>query len=109
MASFAALSPQDRWNIVNYVYTLRGKKMALPAAPDVTAAPGSAAAQAVMALLDSALEFAKPGTVRSGRSRVRCVHRIRAARDSGAREAAGTVASMERHFADFKGSGAEKI
>jgi high-affinity iron transporter len=61
MPSFAPLPPQDRWDIINYIYALRGQEMKLPAQADVTAAPGSAAAQTVMALLDSALEFAKAG------------------------------------------------
>ena len=43
----ASLSSQDRWNAVNYVYTLRGTKMELPAAqPDASAAPGAAVASA---------------------------------------------------------------
>ena len=53
MASFAAtLSPQDRWNVVNYVYAMRGEAMSLPAAqPDASSAPGAPAARSVLALL----------------------------------------------------------
>jgi len=31
MPSFASLPSQDRWDIINYVYALRGQKMSLPA------------------------------------------------------------------------------
>lgn len=104
MPSFATLTPQDRWNIVNYVYTLRGQKMALPVA-DVTAAPGSAAAQAVMALLDSALEFAKTGRRADAGDRAFDAYIAFEPLETPARaKQPGLVASMERHFAEFKGA-----
>ena len=63
MPSFSAnMSPQDRWDVVNYIYAMRGETMSLPAAQaDASAAPGAPAARSVLALLDSALEFANGG------------------------------------------------
>jgi high-affinity iron transporter len=104
MVSFARLSPQDRWNIVNYIYALRGQKMVLPA-PDATAAPGSAAAQSVMALLDSALEFAKAGRASDAGDRAFDAYIAFEPLETPARaKQPGLVSSMERHFADFKGA-----
>ncbi len=106
MPSFAAsLSAQDRWNVVNYVYALRGSKMELPAASDVTSAPGSAAARAVMALLDSALEFAKRGKTADAGDRAFDAYIAFEPLETPARaRQPGLVSSMERHFADFKGA-----
>jgi high-affinity iron transporter len=61
MPAFAAsLSAQQRWNIINYIYSLRGEKMNLPVArADATAIPGDTASPVILALLDSALDFAK--------------------------------------------------
>ena len=106
MLSFAgALSPQDRWNVVNYVYSLRGVRMELPAASDATSAPGSAAAKAVMALLDSALEFAKKGRTADAGDRAFDAYIAFEPLETPARaRQPGLVSSMERHFADFKGA-----
>jgi high-affinity iron transporter len=106
MPSFAgALSPQDRWNVVNYVYSLRGVKLQLPAASDATAAPGSAAAKAVMSLLDSALEFAKKGRTADAGDRAFDAYIAFEPLETPARaRQPGLVSSMERHFADFKGA-----
>ena len=104
MPSFAALPPQERWNIVNYVYTLRGQKMTVPVA-DVTAAPGSAAAQSVMALLDSALEFARNGRRADAGDRAFDAYIAFEPLETPARaKQPGLVSSMERHFAEFKGA-----
>ena len=106
MASFAAtLSPQDRWNVVNYVYTLRGTKMELPAVADATSAPGAPAARSVLALLDSALEFAKRGRTADAGDRAFDAYIAFEPLETPARaRQPGLVASMERHFADFKGA-----
>ncbi len=106
MPSFAGtLSPQDRWNVVNYVYTLRGVKMELPAVADVTAAPGSATARAVMSLLDSALEFARRGKTADAGDRAFDAYIAFEPLETPARaRQPGLVSSMERHFADFKGA-----
>ena len=64
MASFAStLSTQDRWNVVNYIYSMRGTKMEQPAPADATAAPGSAAAHSVLALLDRVEAEARAASV----------------------------------------------
>ena len=106
MASFAGtLSPQDRWNVVNYIYTLRGTKMELPAAPDATSAPGAPAARSVLALLDSALEFARKGRTADAGDRAFDAYIAFEPLETPARaRQPGLVASMERHFADFKGA-----
>ena len=107
MVSFAGtLAPQDRWNVINYIYTLRGTKMVLPAAtPDATAAPGAAAAHSVLALLDSALEFAKNGQTADAGDRAFDAYIAFEPLETPARaRQPGLVASMERHFADFKGA-----
>lgn len=105
MPSFAALSPQQRWNIVNYVWTLRGKKMDIPAVADVTAAPGDDAARSVLALLDSALDFARAGKTADAGDRAFDAYIAFEPLETPARaKQPGLVASMERHFADFKGA-----
>jgi len=106
MPSFAAnLTAQDRWNVVNYVYSMRGTKMELPAAADVTAAPGTAAAHSVLSLLDSALEFAKKGRTAEAGDRAFDAYIAFEPLETPARaRQPGLVASMERHFADFKGA-----
>jgi len=104
MPSFAVLLPQDRWDIVNYLYALRGQAMVLPRAQaDATAAPGSAAAQSVMALLDSALEFARAGKPADAGDRAFDAYIAFEPLETPARaRQPGLVSSMERHFADFK-------
>ena len=104
MPSFAVLSPQDRWDVVNYIYALRGQKMVIPRAQaDATAAPGSAAAQSVMALLDSALDFARAGKSADAGDRAFDAYIAFEPLETPARaRQPGLVSSMERHFADFK-------
>jgi high-affinity iron transporter len=104
MLSFSKLSSQERWDIVNYVYALRGQAMVLPAAQaDATAAPGSAAAQSVMALLDSALEFARTGHPADAGDRAFDAYIAFEPLETPARaKQPGLVSSMERHFAEFK-------
>jgi high-affinity iron transporter len=102
-----ALSPQQRWEIVNYVYTLRGERMQLPApaVADASAAPASTAAASVMALLDSALDFAKAGKSAEAGDRAFDAYIAFEPLETPARaRQPGLVASMERHFADFKGA-----
>jgi high-affinity iron transporter len=107
MPSFASnLTPQDRWNVVNYMYTMRRAKMELPAAQaDATAAPGAPAARSVLALLDSALEFARKGRTAEAGDRAFDAYIAFEPLETPARaRQPGLVASMERHFADFKGA-----
>jgi len=105
MPSFATLSPQDRWNVVNYVYALRGTAMLLPAArADATAPPGAEAARSVLAMLDSALEFARAGRTADAGDRAFDAYIAFEPLETPARaRKPGLVATMERHFADFKG------
>jgi high-affinity iron transporter len=106
MPSFAAMTPQDRWNIVNYVYAMRGEKMAIPSqAADASAAPGAPAARSVLALLDSALEFARKGRPAEAGDRAFDAYIAFEPLETPARaRQPGLVSSMERHFADFKGA-----
>jgi high-affinity iron transporter len=103
----SSLSPQERWEIVNYLYTMRGERMQLPspAAADATAAPGAGAALSVMALLDSALDFAKAGKSAEAGDRAFDAYIAFEPLETPARaRQPGLVAAMERHFADFKGA-----
>jgi len=107
MPSFSAnMSPQDRWDVVNYIYAMRGETMSLPAAQaDASAAPGAPAARSVLALLDSALEFAKKGRSAEAGDRAFDAYIAFEPLETPARaRQPGLVASMERHFADFKGA-----
>ena len=99
------LTPQDRWDIVNYMYTMRGTKMELPAVADASAAPGAHAAKSVLALLDSALDFARRGKTAEAGDRAFDAYIAFEPLETPARaRQPGLVASMERHFADFKGA-----
>ncbi|HEY8166463.1 MAG TPA: FTR1 family protein [Gemmatimonadaceae bacterium] len=102
----SSLSPQQRWEIVNYVYVMRGERMQLPSAvTDATAAPGVGAAVSVMALLDSALDFARAGKSAEAGDRAFDAYIAFEPLETPARaRQPGLVAAMERHFADFKGA-----
>ncbi len=102
----ASLTPQQRWNIINYVYSLRGEKMALPAArADATAIPGDTASPVILALLDSALDFARRGKVAEAGDRAFDAYIAFEPLETSARaKKPGLVATMERYFADFKGA-----
>jgi len=100
------LTPQQRWNIINYIYSLRGEKMALPAArPDATAIPGDTASPVILALLDSALDFARAGKAAEAGDRAFDAYIAFEPLETPARaKKPGLVATMERYFADFKGA-----
>ena len=107
MPGFASvLSPQDRWNIVNYVYSLRGEQMKLPVArPDVTAVSPDSASPVIRALLDSAIAFARAGRGDEASERAFDAYIAFEPLETPARaKKPGMVATMERHFADFKGA-----
>jgi high-affinity iron transporter len=101
-----ALSAQQRWNIINYVYSLRGERMALPVArADATAIPGDTASPVILALLDSALDFARSGQTAEAGDRAFDAYIAFEPLETPARaKKPGLVATMERHFADFKGA-----
>jgi high-affinity iron transporter len=100
------LTPQQRWNIINYIYTLRGEKMALPVArADATAIPGDTASPVILALLDSALDFARAGKAAEAGDRAFDAYIAFEPLETSARaKKPGLVATMERYFADFKGA-----
>ncbi len=109
MPGFAStLSPQDRWNIVNYIYSLRGEKMQLPvpvARADATAVSPDSASLSIRALLDSALAFARAGQGEAASDRAFDAYIAFEPLETPARaKKPGMVATMERHFADFKGA-----
>jgi high-affinity iron transporter len=107
MPAFASsLSPQQRWNVINYIYNLRGERLVLPVArADATAIPGDTASPVILALLDSALEFARSGKLAEAGDRAFDAYIAFEPLETPARaRKPGLVATMERHFADFKGA-----
>ena len=107
MAPFAStLTPQQRWNVINYIYSLRGQKMSLPVArADATAIPGDTASPVILALLDSALEFARAGKAAEAGDRAFDAYIAFEPLETSARaKKPGLVSTMERYFADFKGA-----
>jgi high-affinity iron transporter len=100
------LTAQQRWNIINYVYSLRGEKLTLPVArADATAIPGDTASPVILALLDSALDFAAKGKSAEAGDRAFDAYIAFEPLETPARaKKPGLVATMERHFADFKGA-----
>ncbi len=106
MPAFAAsLSPQQRWNLINYIYSLRGEKLTLPAPQDATAIRGDTASPAILALLDSALDFARNGRIAEAGDRAFDAYIAFEPLETPARaKKPGLIANMERHFADFKGA-----
>jgi high-affinity iron transporter len=107
MPGFAStLTPQQRWNIINYIYSLRREKLVLPAArQDATAVRGDTASPVILALLDSALDFARNGKAAEAGDRAFDAYIAFEPLETPARaKKPGLVATMERHFADFKGA-----
>ena len=105
MPAFAStLTPQQRWNIINYVYSLRKEKLVLPVArADATAIPGDTASPVILALLDSALDFASSGKAAEAGDRAFDAYIAFEPLETSARaKKPGLVSTMERHFADFK-------
>src|SRR6266404_9293643 len=107
MPGFASsLTPQQRWNVINYIYSLRGEQLSLPAArADATAIPGDTASPVILALLDSALDFARKGKSAEAGDRAFDAYIAFEPLETPARaKKPGLVSTMERHFADFKGA-----
>ena len=107
MPAFSAtLSPQQRWNIINYIYSLRGERLTLPIArADATAITGDTASPVILALLDSALDFARKGQTAEAGDRAFDAYIAFEPLETPARaKKPGLVATMERYFADFKGA-----
>lgn len=99
-----ALTPQDRWNVVNYVYAMRGEKMQPPAATaDATQLEAGAAATTIMSLLDSAMEFARAGKTAEAGDRAFDAYIAFEPLETPVRaKKPSLVTTMERYFADFK-------
>ena len=107
MPAFApTLTPQQRWNIISYIYTLRGEKLTLPTPRrDATAIRGDTASPVILALLDSALDFARNGKTAEAGDRAFDAYIAFEPLETPARaKKPGLIATMERHFADFKGA-----
>src|SRR3954469_19937283 len=98
------LTPQQRWNVINYIYSLRGEQMKLPAR-DATAMARDTASPVILALLDSALDFARKGqTAEAGDRAFDAYIAFEPLETSARAKKPGLVSTMERHFADFKGA-----
>jgi len=106
MLGFAStLTPQQRWNIINYIYTLRGERLTLPAARGDATAVRDTASPVILALLDSALDFARNGKIAEAGDRAFDAYIAFEPLETSARaKKPGLVATMERYFADFKGA-----
>jgi high-affinity iron transporter len=107
MPGFASsLTPQQRWNIIAYIYALRGEKLTLPVPRrDATAVPPDSASPVILALLDSALDFARKGQVSEAGDRAFDAYiAFEPLETSAGAKRPGLIATMERHFADFKGA-----
>src|SRR2546423_6277089 len=99
------LTPQQRWNIIDYIYSLRGEPMKVPAARDATAIVGDTASPVILALLDSALDFARKGkTAEAGDRAFDAYIAFEPLETSARAKKPGLVSTMERYFADFKGA-----
>jgi high-affinity iron transporter len=107
MPAFApSLTPQQRWNVINYIYSLRGEPLRIPLArADATAIPGDTASPVILALLDSALDFARSGKMAEAGDRAFDAYIAFEPLETSARaKKPGLVSTMERYFADFKGA-----
>lgn len=105
MVSYGSLPAQQRWNVINYVYSMRGEPMRLPAPADAAGAAASAASRTILALLDSALDFARVGKRAEAGDRAFDAYIAFEPLETPARaKKPGLVSTMERHFADFKGA-----
>jgi high-affinity iron transporter len=106
MAAFAgSLDVQQRWDVVRYIYKMRGEQMSLPvnAPTDATSVAAAQAARSVLALLDSALDFAKDGKKSEAGDRAFDAYLAFEPLETPARaKRPGLVTTMERYFADFK-------
>ena len=98
-----ALTAQQRWNVVNYVYKLRGQTMSLPA-QSVSAPSGAGRRVAlILTLLDSARDFATRGDVSTASDRAFDAYIAFEPLEAVTRaKSPGLVSSLEKLFADFK-------
>ena len=101
----ATLTAQQRWDVVNYIYALRGEVMRLPAPVAGGKASAGTTTTLVLALLDSARDLAAHGNTAAASDHAfdayiafEPLEPITRAKDPG------LVASLERSFAEFKGA-----
>src|SRR5207245_9561525 len=87
----------------------RGEATPLPASRDATAMVRDTASPVILALLDSALDFARKGKTAEAGDRAFDAYIAFEPLETPARaKKPGLVATMERHFADFKGAVKQK-
>ena len=104
MPAFAGtMSAQQRWNVVNYMYALRGQQMQLPATPADGHPSATSTAASVLLLLDSAQAFARARDTRAAGDRAFDAYLAFEPLEALTRaKNPGLVASLERSFAEFK-------
>jgi high-affinity iron transporter len=103
MAPFGStLSAQQRWNIINYVYTLRGQPMTLPSGGTDRKTPRKVAAS-VIALVDSAHALAGAGNTAGADDAAFDAYLAFEPMEILVRaKDPGLVTSLERSFANFR-------
>ena len=99
----ATLTAQQRWNVVNYVYAMRGQAMSPPLPIGTGSSGAGKSAALVLTLLDSARDFASRGDVAGARDRAFDAYIAFEPLEAITRaKSPGLVSSLERSFADFK-------
>jgi high-affinity iron transporter len=99
----ATLTAQQRWDVVNYLYTLRGEVMELPAPVAGGKASAGRTATLILALLDSARNLAEHGnTVAASDHAFDAYVAFEPLEAITRAKNPGLVASLERSFGEFK-------
>jgi high-affinity iron transporter len=97
-----SLSAQQRWNVINYVYALRGQQMSVPSNVATRSNP-SAVSASILALLDSARLLSSRGNTSAASNAAFDAYLAFEPLESIVRaKDPGQVTSLERSFADFK-------
>lgn len=97
-----SLSAQQRWNVINYVYLLRGQPMSLPRNGAAHETP-SVAAATILTLLDSARSLASSGnTTAAGEAAFDAYIAFEPLEPIARAKDPALVSSLERSFANFK-------
>lgn len=98
----ASLSAQQRWNIINYVYALRGQPMSVPGSNAGHQAP-SAIAASILTLVDSARSLARAGnTSAAGDAAFDAYLAFEPMEMLVRAKDPGLVSSLERSFTNFR-------
>lgn len=98
-----SLTAQQRWEVVNYVYKLRGQPMSLPAKAIGAGLDASSTAASIVALLDSSLASAKRGNVTAASDGAFDAYLAFEPLETVARaKDPGLVSLLERHFGEFR-------